>query len=268
MNGKWNALIGLLGEYERVAVAFSAGVDSTLLLKAAHEALGDNVLAVTGKSLAFPERENEEAHSFCESLGIRQITVEFDQTAVAGFCENPPERCYLCKRELFSAFLQVAHENGYAELIEGSNTDDLNDYRPGMRAVRELSVRSPLQEVGLSKLEIRELSAELNLPTWNKPSFACLATRFPYGERITKEGLRAVGEAEEYLIALGFRQVRVRAHGRLARIEVERAQIPMITEPETSDKVVERLRSLGFLYVSLDLSGYETGSMNKPLSSV
>ena len=234
MNGKWNALIGLLGEYERVAVAFSAGADSTLLLKAAHEALGGNVIAITGKSLAFPERENEEAQIFCESLGIRQITVEFDQTAVAGFCENPPERCYLCKRVLFSAFLRAAHENGFAQLIEGSNTDDLNDYRPGMRAVRELSVRSPL----------------------------------PYGERITEEGLRAVGEAEEYLIALGFRQVRVRAHGRLARIEVERAQIPMITEPETSDKVVERLRSLGFLYVSLDLSGYETGSMNKTLSSV
>lgn len=263
---KWNRLIALFKEMGRIAVAFSAGVDSTLLLKAAHEALGDHVLAVTGKSISFPERENREAKLFCESIGIRQVTVEVDQMAIPNFADNTPDRCYYCKKELFTAFVKAAEENGFSHIVEGSNIDDLSDYRPGMRAVKELGVRSPLQEVKLTKQEIRSLSEKLGLPTWSKPSFACLATRFPYGVPITAEKLEAVEKAEQLLIDLGFHQVRVRVHGDIARIEVEREQLPRMVEPEISERVVAELRTLGFLYVAVELDGYQTGSMNKPLA--
>lgn len=262
---KWDRLIELFSRMGRAAVAFSAGVDSTLLLKAAHEALGVDVIAITGRSISFPERENREAESFCRSMGIKHITVDIDQMAVPGFAENTPERCYYCKKELFTAFINAAGENGFSQIAEGSNIDDLSDYRPGMRAVRELGVRSPLQEVGLTKREIRELSEMLGLPTWSKPPFACLATRFPYGVRITAEKLDAVGKAEQLLLDLGFRLVRVRAHGDIARIEIDREQILRIVEPEISNMIIKELRDLGFLYVALELGGYQTGSMNRPL---
>lgn len=263
---KWNRLLGLFKELEHVAVAFSAGVDSTLLLKAAHTALGDRVLAITGESISFPERESREAKMFCESLGIRQVTVTIDQMAIPGFADNTPDRCYVCKKELFTAFVRAAAENGFSQLVEGSNLDDLSDYRPGMRAIRELGVRSPLQEVGLTKQEIRKLSDTLGLPTWSKPSFACLATRFPYGVPITADKLNAVDRAEQLLLDLGFKQVRVRVHGDIARIEIEPDQIPRMIEPDISQQVVAALHALGFLYVALELDGYRTGSMNKPLA--
>ena len=265
MNDKWHELIKRLRDMKRTAVAFSAGVDSTLLLKAAYEALGENVLAITGKSISFPERENREARAFCESLGVRPVTVEIDQMAIVGFADNPPDRCYICKKELFTAFLKTAEEYGFTQIVEGSNIDDLSDYRPGMSALRELGVRSPLQEVGLTKAEIRALSEQLGLPTYNKPSFACLATRFPYGVHITAEKLKSVGEAEQLLIDMGYSQVRVRVHGEVARIEIERGQFPRIIEPEIADRITEKLNELGFLYVALELRGYQTGSMNKTL---
>lgn len=246
-----------------VAVAFSSGVDSTFLLKVAHDVLGDKAVALTARSRSFPGRELTEAADFCAGEGIRHVVVESDELAIEGFRENPPDRCYICKRALFSKMLAAAAELGEFALVEGSNTDDAGDYRPGMRALSELKIKSPLREAGLSKAEIRALSKELGLPTWDKPSFACLATRFVYGEEITEAKLAMVEQAEQRLLDLGFRQFRVRIHGKLARIEVEPAEFGRIVglAPELNDY----LRSLGFQYVSLDLGGYVMGSMNREL---
>ena len=263
-NEKWNKLIAGLQELGRVAVAFSAGVDSTFLLKAAHEALGQDVIAITGRSVSFPEREDREAAAFCRALGVEQVIVEVDQMAIPGFRDNPPDRCYLCKKVLFSAFVAAAQERGFACVAEGSNADDVHDYRPGLRAIAELGIKSPLKDVGLTKQEIRGLSRELGLPTWDKPSMACLATRFPYGERITKEKLSAVDAAEQYLRGAGFRQVRVRVHGDIARIEIDRTQFAQLLE--AADTIEAELHALGFLYVTLDLGGYRMGSMNRTLT--
>ncbi len=263
-NEKWDALIACLRKMERAAVAFSAGVDSTFLLKAAHVALGKNVTAITGRSVSFPERECREAAAFCREIGVEHVIVEVDQMAIPGFRDNPPDRCYLCKKELFSAFLTAARERGIGIVAEGSNADDVGDYRPGLRAIAELGIQSPLKDVGLTKDEIRALSRELGLPTWDKPSMACLATRFPYGERITPEKLAAVDAAEQFLRDGGFRQVRVRAHGDIARIEIDRGQFGMLTE--RSAEIERTRRALGFSYVALDLGGYRTGSMNETLT--
>ena len=263
-NEKWDKLIISLKSLGRVAVAFSAGVDSTFLLRAAHEALGENVIAVTGRSLAFPETEGREAAAFCRELGVEQITVEFDQMAIPGFEDNPPDRCYLCKKALFSAFIDAAKKMGFSCVAEGSNADDVGDYRPGLRAIAELGVKSPLKDAGFTKREIRELSEELGLPTWNKPSMACLATRFPYGERITKEKLAAVDAGEQMLRKAGFRQVRVRSHGNIARIEIECGQFQKLLE--MSGEIDRAFHELGFLYVTMDLAGYRMGSMNKELT--
>lgn len=250
----------------RVAVAFSSGVDSTFLLKVAHDVLGDGALAVTARSRAFPERETEEAAAFCAAEGIRQLVVGTDPLSVPGFKENPPERCYICKKYIFSEMLRAAGELGFSRVAEGSNMDDLGDYRPGLAAIAELGVLSPLREAGLTKAEIRALSRELGLPTWDKPSYACLATRFVYGETIDAEKLRMVELAERRLTDLGFRQVRVRVHGDVARIEVLPEDIQRLAAPETAAEVDAYLRSLGFGYAALDLGGYVTGSMNRPLA--
>ena len=262
---KYEHLLAILRSCGSVAVGFSGGVDSTFLLFAAHEALGEKALAVTADSVFFPRREIDEAAQFCRTQGFRQLTLPFDPLAVPGVGDNPPERCYLCKRGLFSAILALAKENGLAAVAEGSNLDDEGDYRPGMRAVRELGIRSPLREAGLTKAEIRELSHHLGLPTWDKPSYACLASRFVYGEPLSPERLQRVEQAEELLRSLGYRQLRVRLHGDLARIELPPEDIPSLTAPETREQVYEGLSKLGFRYVSLDLKGYRTGSMNESL---
>lgn len=249
-----------------VAVSFSGGVDSTFLLKVAHDELGENAVAVTAISHSFPEREKNEAISFCSENKINQYFVISDELNIPGFRNNPKNRCYLCKKELFSKIIQFAKENGISYICEGSNMDDSGDYRPGFQAITELGIKSPLREVGLSKNEIRFLSKEMNLPTWNKPSFACLASRFAYGEEISEEKLLMVEKAEQFLMDLGFLQFRVRLHGgNLARIEVLPEQIELILK--NREKIAEELRKIGFAYVSLDLEGYRMGSMNRVLKS-
>ena len=260
---KYSRLLDALGDMGSVLVAYSAGVDSTLLLAAAREALGKRAIAVTAVSPLVPDADTEAAAAFCAARGIEHVLLRFDPFAVEGFAENPPDRCYYCKRELFSRFLELAAERGAAYVLEGSNLDDEGDYRPGMRAVRELGVKSPLLDAGLHKNEIRALSKALGLPTWNKPSAACLASRFAYGQRITPEGLKRVGEAEEKLRSLGFSQLRVRVHGSLARIELPRAE--MKAALYHAQELEQSLRALGFRYVTLDLGGFQSGSMNREL---
>ncbi len=250
-------------EKEKVAVAYSGGVDSTFLIKVAHDVLGDNCLAITAISPSFPHRERDEAAAFLEKEGISHITFYSDELSLEQYVSNPPDRCYHCKKYLFSNMVQLAKDRGFSVLVEGSNMDDIGDYRPGMRAIKELNVLSPLQICELSKAEIREYSKEMNLPTWDKSSFACLATRFVYGHRITKEGLEQVEKAEDVLKNLELKQYRVRVHGNLARIEVRPEDFSVIlNNAETIDR---KLKEFGFNYVSLDLKGYRTGSMNEVL---
>lgn len=250
-----------------VAVAFSSGVDSTFLLKVAHDVLGEQSIAVTASASFFPAREREEAEHFCKEHGIRQFFCDIHGLEIAGFRENPPNRCYLCKRALFEKFLEIASTQGIAVVAEGSNVDDEGDYRPGLKAVRELGIRSPLRAAGLTKAEIRRLSQEMGLPTWDKPSFACLASRFVYGESITEEKLLMVEQAEQLLQTLGFHQFRVRIHGRLARIEVLPEDLSRMLEKNTRQLIHTSLKALGFTYITLDLAGYRTGSMNETIDT-
>ena len=261
---KLERLRAALRKLGSAAVAFSSGVDSTFLLRVAHEELGENVVAVTARSHSFPKRELDEAAAFCAREGVRHEIIDSEELDIPGFAENPPDRCYHCKKAIFGKLVAFAQANGLAAVLEGSNMDDLGDYRPGLQAVRELGIRSPLREAGLTKAEIRELSRALGLPTWNKPSFACLASRFPYGEEITVERLARVERAEQYLLDLGFGQVRVRSHGDLARIELCAADIPKAIEQR--EKIHAALKGFGFAYVALDLQGYRTGSMNEVLA--
>lgn len=246
-------------------VAFSSGVDSTFLLRVAHEELGDRVVAATARSHSFPKRELDEATAFCRAEGVRHVVIDSEELDIPGFAENPPDRCYHCKKELFSKLLAFARDNGLAAVLEGSNIDDDGDYRPGRRAIRELGILSPLHEAGLTKAEIRVLSREMGLPTSDKPSFACLASRFPYGERITVRGLERVEKAEQWLLDAGWglTQLRVRSHGDLARIEVPPADIPRLAA--RAAEIAAAFNDLGFAYVALDLLGYRTGSMNEIL---
>lgn len=217
---KLDALKKYFVDLQNVVIAFSGGVDSTFLLKVAHDVLGDNVLAVTARSASFPLRELNEAKVFCQSEGIRHIVVDSEELDIDGFSHNPMNRCYLCKHELFEKMLVIAAQNNIQYVAEGSNLDDEGDYRPGLQAVAELHIKSPLREVGFTKQEIRECSRQLGLRTWNKQSFACLSSRFPYGEEITEKKLGMVDRAEQLLLDLGFHQLRVRIHGEMARIEV------------------------------------------------
>ena len=247
-----------------VAIAFSGGVDSTFLLKAAYEVLGDKVLAVTASSCSFPERELREARAFCQQNGIAHMICKSEELDIEGFRQNPKNRCYLCKHELFEKIWAIAEERGFAAVAEGSNIDDNGDYRPGLLAVEELGVKSPLREAGLCKEEIRELSKRLGLPTWNKQSFACLSSRFVYGETINEEKLRMVDQAEQLLLDLGFHQVRVRIHGKIARIEVMPDEFEKLLS--VRQQISDVFQNLGFNYVTMDLTGYRTGSMNEVLS--
>lgn len=246
-----------------VAVAFSSGVDSTFLLKVAHDMLGDQVVAVTAKSCSFPKRELREAEEFCAREHIRHILVESEELEIEGFARNPKNRCYLCKRELFEKIGQIAKEHHIPYLAEGSNLDDNGDYRPGLQAVAELGVKSPLREAKMTKADIRALSKALGLPTWEKQSFACLSSRFVYGETIDEEKLTMVDKAEQLLLDLGFHQVRVRIHGKMARIEVLPEELSRIVEPKIRKEITEKFTAYGFTYVALDLMGYRMGSMNR-----
>lgn len=248
-----------------VAIAFSGGVDSTFLLKVAHDVLGDKVLAVTASSCSFPKRELEEAKTFCQEHGIRHVICESEELEIEGFRQNPVNRCYLCKRELFEKIGAIADQNQMAAVVEGSNTDDNGDYRPGLRAIEELKVKSPLRDAQLSKEEIRRLSKREGLPTWKKQSFACLASRFVYGETIDEKKLGMVDRAEQLLLDLGFHQVRVRIHGTIARIEVLPDELERFVKKEIRNLVTEKFKEYGFSYVTLDLEGYRTGSMNETL---
>ena len=248
-----------------VAVAFSAGVDSTFLLKVAHTVLGDKAIAVTARSCSFPERELKEAQAFCEKEKIEHIIIDSEELSIDGFRQNPKNRCYLCKHELFSKIGEVAKDRGIEHVAEGSNLDDNGDYRPGLLAVAELGVKSPLRFAELTKEEIRALSKELGLPTWNKQSFACLSSRFVYGETISEEKLAMVDKAEQLLLDLGFRQVRVRVHGTIARIEVWPDEFERLLRDEARNRIYRELKNLGFSYVTMDLGGYRTGSMNEVL---
>lgn len=265
---KKQALEVYLRSLGSVAVAFSSGVDSTFLLKVAHDLLGEKAIAVTARSCSFPKREQEEAAAFCAAEGIRQIVVDSEELSIEGFRQNPVNRCYLCKHELFTKIREIASANGIAYVAEGSNLDDNGDYRPGLQAVAELGIKSPLREAQLTKAEIRQLSKELGLPTWDKPSFACLASRFVYGETISEEKLSMVDRAEQRLLDMGFRQVRVRVHDSLARIEIQPSEFPKMLEGDTAAELDRYLREMGFAYVSLDLGGYRTGSMNRTLTGI
>lgn len=265
MEEKLTKLREYLKQLGNVVIAFSGGVDSTFLLKIAHDALGDNAIAATARSCSFPERELNETIAFCKKEKIRHIICDSEELEIEGFCQNPKNRCYLCKTELFTKLKSIAAENGFEHIAEGSNIDDMGDYRPGLTAVSELGIKSPLRAVGLTKSEIRHLSKQLGLPTWQKASFACLASRFPYGETISKEKLGMIEKAEQFLLDKGFYQVRVRIHGDVARIEILPEEFGHLTA--IHDEVVTSLKSYGFSYVSMDLQGYRTGSMNETLTA-
>jgi uncharacterized protein len=260
---KFGELKSALAQYESAVIAFSGGVDSTLLAKAAGDALKGRVLLVTASSSTYPASELDESRRLAALLGLPQRVIVSEELDIEGFAGNPPQRCYYCKKELFSRICEISRKEGFAAVLDGSNADDAGDYRPGRRACKELGVRSPLLDAGFTKKEIRECSARLGLPTASKPSLACLASRFPYGEKITRDKLVRVGEAEEALRKLGFTQLRVRSHGDVARIELIESE--MDAGWSRRGLIEEACKKAGYLYVALDTRGYRTGAMNEAL---
>lgn len=254
-----------LAKARGVLVAFSGGVDSTFLAKVAHDVLGDRALAVTVHSEIHPAFEQDEAIELARAIGIKHVVVNVDALDVEGLAENPPERCYICKKAIFGTLVEIARKEGLPVIVDGSNASDTGDFRPGMKALAELGIRSPLLEAGLTKDDIRELSCRMGLPTWDKPSYACLASRIPYGERITMEKLRAIEGAEGVLRAAGYRVFRVRHHGKVARIELAPEEMKRFVTGGDMADITRRIKALGFSYVALDLEGYRTGSLNEPL---
>ena len=264
IRNKEKALAERIRTAGKLAVAFSGGVDSTYLLYKAHEVLGDDCIAVTVKSQVITAEEFEWTREFCERTGERQTVLDFDVFAVEVFADNPPDRCYHCKKKIFTAVSEAAE--GYT-VADGSNVDDQGDYRPGMRALQELGIASPLKDSGLTKNDIRILSKEAGLETWDHPSAACLASRFAYGEKITVEGLSRVAAAEKFIKELGFEGIRVRVHGDLARIETAPEDIGLLAYERSRKEISSELKRLGFKYVTMDMDGYRTGSMNEVLGS-
>ncbi|MFB0532885.1 MAG: ATP-dependent sacrificial sulfur transferase LarE [Desulfatiglandales bacterium] len=254
-----------LTKMESVLIAYSGGVDSTLVMRVAKDVLGDKVLAVTARSPVYPPEEIEQAKALARSLKVRHKVIETHEMANPQFVNNPKDRCYWCKEELFTRLLSIASENSLKYVVDGTNFDDLDDFRPGMKAAGDLGVRSPLKEAMLTKEDIRSLSKRLGLPAWNKPALACFGSRFPYGMKITKESLNKVDKAERCLKNLGITQVRVRHHDKIARIEVMEEDIPKLLEEKSRRRVISYVKEVGYSYIAVDLEGYRTGSMNEVL---
>lgn len=266
INNKLGKLIQIISGYQRLAIAFSGGVDSVLLLKAASLALpADQLLAVTARGPFFPKRELREAVDLASAFKLPHLTIEFNALAYENVASNPHDRCYHCKKALFQLLREQAHQRGFSTIADGGNLDDLKDYRPGAKAIEELGIISPLKLAGLNKEEVRRLSAELNLNTWDKAAFACLASRIPYGRYIEAASLERIEKAEDFLLSLGFRQVRVRAHDQLASVEVEPEERSRFFNLDFMNRVNQALKSLGFIHVTLDLGGYNSGNLNSAL---
>jgi len=262
---KKERLLRILAGMDRALVAFSGGLDSSFLLAVAKEALGDKVVAATASSPIHPMRELEIARKFCMEQGIKHLVFESREMSIDRFLENPPDRCYWCKRAMLIQLKEMAEREGLGPILHGLNKDELRDYRPGNRASQELGIRAPLLEAGLGKREVRAISKSMGLSVWNKPPSGCLATRVPYGQRITREKLAMVEQAEEFLLALGFEEVRVRHHGEMARVEVGQEAIYRLLTPGLRKDLVAHFRGLGFLYVALDIEGFVSGKMNRSL---
>ena len=266
VEGKLSKLKEIISELKSVVVAFSGGVDSTLVTKVCYDILKDNSMAVTARSETYPEFEFKEAQKLAKEIGIKHLVIDTSELAIEGFADNPPDRCYFCKTELFGKLNEIAGQHGFLHVADGANLDDTKEFRPGLKASKELNVNSPLKESGMTKKDVREASRMLNLPNWNKPAYACMSSRFPYGQSITEEKLRMVSEAEKYLRNLGLEQFRVRHHETIARIEALPEDIHILTSPPTREELLCKFKEIGFTYVTLDLEGYRSGSMNEVLS--
>jgi len=260
---KLEQLKASLREMDSAAIAYSGGADSAFLVKVAYDVLGENAIAITAASPTYPQRELKQAKELAKSIGIKHVIISSEETEIDNFSKNPSNRCYFCKKELFSKIKKIATKEHLNYILDGSNVDDKGDYRPGAKALEEFGVVSPLKDVGLTKREIKELSREMNLDTWDKPAFACLASRIPYGTKITKSRLKMIEKAEEVIQKLGVKQFRVRFHNEIARIEVLKDDFQIVLDH--SDDIVKKFKKIGFKYITLDIQGYRTGSLNEGL---